>query len=324
MRRGTLDRPSPSRRRSPRPAALGRRRRRQSVEARAATSARGGRPPPCGAGSARRRSSGRGTRRTARRGSTSDVSRPTRSSSANGPIGKLHPPFIAASMSSMRRGAVLEHPHRVVEVREEQGVHDEAGPVLHLDRLLAAGHGEGRARRRSSRRSAVSGRTISTRLMSGAGLKKWTPHTRSGRSVWTASSTTGSVEVLVARMASGLHDLLELGEQRLLDGEVLDDRLDDQVAVDEVAEVVGGRDPAEDRHARRRVELALLDLAVQAPARARPSSGVGRGRDAGADARPRSPALAATSASAGAHDPRADDPHPLDDDALPWRDVTDR
>jgi hypothetical protein len=50
---------------------------------------------------------------------------------------------------------------------------------------------------------AVSGRTISTRRMTGAGLKKWSPQTRSGRSVCTASSTTGNVEVLVAKMASG-------------------------------------------------------------------------------------------------------------------------
>ena len=51
---------------------------------------------------------------------------------------------------------------------------------------------------------AVSGRTTSTSFITGAGLKKWMPHTRSGRWVAIASSTTGSVEVLVARMPSGL------------------------------------------------------------------------------------------------------------------------
>ena len=90
---------------------------------------------------------------------------------------------------------------------------------------------------------AVSGRTISTRLIAGAGLKKWTPHTRSGRSVTTASSTTGSVEVLVARMASVRHDVVELGEEVLLDVEVLDHRLEHQVAVGEGVQVVGGADP---------------------------------------------------------------------------------
>src|SRR5581483_1432831 len=48
---------------------------------------------------------------------------------------------------------------------------------------------------------AVMGRTISTRAIAGAGLKKWTPHTRSGRPVSIASSMTGRVEVLVAMMA---------------------------------------------------------------------------------------------------------------------------
>ncbi len=47
---------------------------------------------------------------------------------------------------------------------------------------------------------AVRGRTISTRLMAGAGLKKWTPQTLSTRSVTMAISITGRVEVLVARM----------------------------------------------------------------------------------------------------------------------------
>ena len=74
------------------------------------------------------------------------VSRPTRSSSANGPIGKLQPPFMAVSMSSIDAVAVLEHPHRVVEVREQQGVDDEAGLVLDLDRVLAARLGERRRR----------------------------------------------------------------------------------------------------------------------------------------------------------------------------------
>jgi hypothetical protein len=66
-------------------------------------------------------------------------------------------------------------------------------------------------------------------------LKKWTPHDLVGLgSVATAISTTGSVEVLVARMAPGLDDVVELEEQRLLRGEVLDHRLDDEVAVGEV------------------------------------------------------------------------------------------
>ena len=51
---------------------------------------------------------------------------------------------------------------------------------------------------------AVIGRTTSTSFIVGAGLKKWMPHTWSGRWVAIASSTTGSVDVLVARIAAGL------------------------------------------------------------------------------------------------------------------------
>ena len=51
------------------------------------------------------------------------------------------------------------------------------------------------------------GRTTSTSAMAGAGLKKWMPQTRSGRPVAIAISTTGRVEVLVARIVSGLQML---------------------------------------------------------------------------------------------------------------------
>ena len=51
----------------------------------------------------------------------------------------------------------------------------------------------------------VMARTTSTRAITGAGLKKWMPHTRSGRPVPMASSTTGRVEVFVARTAPSAH-----------------------------------------------------------------------------------------------------------------------
>ena len=51
---------------------------------------------------------------------------------------------------------------------------------------------------------AVIGRTTSTSRICVAGLKKWMPHTWSGRCVAIASSTTGSVDVFVAKMADGL------------------------------------------------------------------------------------------------------------------------
>ena len=99
--------------------------------------------------------------------------------------------------------------------------------------------------------------------MSGAGLKKCIPTTRSGVDVAAAISVTDSADVFVARIASGRVMRLELGEQLELGLEILDDRLDHEVAVGEVGEV--GRDaqpPERDvpllcRH------LLLVDLALE-------------------------------------------------------------
>ena len=140
--------------------------------------------------------------------------------------------------------AVLEHAHGVVQVREQQRVDDEAGAVLDLDRrpcrtrsanavaaaigLVAGGERPHDLDQRHRRRRVEE--------VDAADLA------RDVRSA-TASSTTGRVDVLVARIASAWQQCVELGEQRLLDGEVLDDRLDDEVAVGEVAERGRGGDP---------------------------------------------------------------------------------
>ena len=50
----------------------------------------------------------------------------------------------------------------------------------------------------------VMDRTSSTSGIIGAGLKKWTPHTSSGRPVSIAISTTGRVDVFVARIPPSL------------------------------------------------------------------------------------------------------------------------
>ena len=123
-----------------------------TCRSRARSCARDARPHtmPSKAGPARRVGSPNSAWRASR--IATDVSSPTRSSSANGPIGKLQPPFMAVSMRLMRRRALLEHAHRVVEVREQQRVDDEAGTVLHLDRVLAARRRRRPWRRRSSRR----------------------------------------------------------------------------------------------------------------------------------------------------------------------------
>ena len=47
----------------------------------------------------------------------------------------------------------------------------------------------------------------------------------------------------------GLDDRVEFGEQRLLDGEVLDDALDHEVGERELGQIVGDGDAAEDREA---------------------------------------------------------------------------
>ena len=127
-----------------------------------------------------------------------------------------------------------------------------------------------------------------------------------GALVAIASSTTGSVDVFVARIAVGLDDLLELGEQRPLDREVLDDALDDEVAVGEVAEVVGGRDAAEDGVALGRSSLPLATcLSRLAVSAATPPSAPARRRDRTTTSNPAGGDLG----QSRAHDPRSDDAH---------------
>ena len=104
---------------------------------------------------------------------------------------------------------------------------------------------------------AVIGRTTSTNDIIVAGLKKWTPQTLSGRCVTIASSTTGRVEVLVARIARRLDDLFQFGEEVLLGGEVLDHGFDDEVALGQRTEVVGGVDRPEGRLRSSSVALPL-------------------------------------------------------------------
>ena len=87
------------------------------------------------------------------------------------------------------------------------------------------------------------------------------PTTRPAVDVAAAISVTESAEVLVARTASGTADPLELGEELPLRLELLDDRLDHEVAVGEVAELGRQREPAHRVVARRLLELPLVDLA---------------------------------------------------------------
>ncbi len=123
--------------------------------------------------------------------------------------------------------------------------------------------------RRSTTSSAVatassdesSARTTSTSGISGAGLKKCIPTTRSGRGG--RRGDLGHGERGGVRGEDGVPpaEALELDEQRALRLELLDDRLDHEVAVDELGHLGRRPQPPERGVARVLRELALLDLA---------------------------------------------------------------
>ena len=186
------------------------------------------------------------------------MSRPTRSNRASGPIGKLQPPFIAVSMSSAV--AVPFSSSRTALLVREEGVDGKAGLVL-----TCTGFRRRPARTRSPRDRLVRRGERADDLDQGHGrrrVEKCTPQTRSGRSVATAMSTTGRVEVLVARMAESLTTESSSANSGFLTARSRR-RFDDQVAVDQGAEVVRGGDPCPDLVCGGLLELAALDLAGQ-------------------------------------------------------------
>ena len=104
-------------------------------------------------------------------------------------------------------------------------------------------------------------RTTSISFITGAGLKKCVPMTRSGRRVARAISMIGSAEVLVARIASSETMAVELLEERDLGRELLDDRLDAEIALAEILEAGREREQTGDP-----VEVLLAELAGLAAA----------------------------------------------------------
>ena len=158
---------------------------------------------------------------------------------------------------------------------------------------------------------AVSGRTTSTSLIIGAGLKKWMPHTWSGRSVAIAISTTGERRGVGGEDRLGLDDAGRARSNSVaLDRQVLDDGLDDEVAVAQAVQIVGGRDPPEDR-------LALV-LGQALAGHLLGESGVEAGSTASAPAWVRErtttskPGSGGHFGEAGSHDPRPDDSNGAD------------
>ena len=100
----------------------------------------------------------------------------------------------------------------------------------------------------------------STRLIIGAGLKKWMPHDLLG-----PLGGHGHLDHRQGGRVGGedglrLEDVVEPREQLLLHGEVLDHGLEHEVAVGEGVEVVGGADPRRDLLGGGLLELAPLDL----------------------------------------------------------------
>ena len=153
-------------------------------------------------------------------------------------------------------------------------------------------------------------RTTSTSAIIGAGLKKWMPQTLSGRPVFIAISTTGKRRRVGREHRVVGTDAVELGEEVLLRVEVLDDRLDDEVAFAQLAEVGDGADPAEDRVALVGFELAPVDLLGQRLLEP-PDHRVG-GRLRPAPQHDLESGLRRDLGDARAHDPRTHDPDPLD------------
>ena len=107
-------------------------------------------------------------------------------------------------------------------------------------------------------------RTISMSGMTATGLKKWNPTRRSGCASFAPISSTDSEEVLVARIASSATICLDLAEHLLLDADLLEDGLDDEVAVRVFGLVGRSVTSARSRFAaspsRRPLSLELADL----------------------------------------------------------------
>ena len=88
-------------------------------------------------------------------------------------------------------------------------------------------------------------RITSTSSISGTGFMKWMPMNRSGRSVEAASRVMEIDEVFVARIASGLQDLADVGEDLALDVFLLGRGLDDKVAIGKIFQLFGRLDAAD-------------------------------------------------------------------------------
>ena len=162
-----------------------------------------------------------------------------------------------------RAEAVLVGADGIEQIRHEQSIDDEAGPIGRGNRLLAERTCERGSRSDRSSSLVVSARITSTSFISGTGLKKCSPTKRSARSVAAASSVMHKRRGVRREHGFGPDQRLELVKRVLLRLELLDDRLDDETAGREVGEARRPRQVFERGVARLGRHLALLDADVE-------------------------------------------------------------
>jgi hypothetical protein len=145
----------------------------------------------------------------------------------------------------------------------------------------------------------------STIFISGTGLKKWKPPTRSGRLQAAAIDVTESDEVLVARMQSAAMMSSNCWNSVLLDVEVLDDGLDDDLGRCQFIEPRDDFEPGRRDGQRLRRDLALVgQLAQRAGHRV---ARVGGGAVQGVEQQHADAGLGGNLGDAAAHGAGADD-----------------
>ena len=230
------------------------------------------------------------------------MSTPIRSISAHGPIGQPAPNRIARSTSSGLTRASSSTRTQSFSSGIRIRLTMKPGVSLQATGSLPSRWANANAvSKASSLVCAV--RTTSTSGSTGAGLKKCMPTTRSGVCVASAICVTESAEVLVARIAGGGSEAVELAEQLALDLEILEGRLDHELAAREVGELGRQRQAAERGVLLVLGQPPLLDAAAEvvvdpAAARARRARAATRGRrprsrPAGRPARSRHPSCRA-------------------------------
>ena len=161
-----------------------------------------------------------------------ETSRPTRSSSASGPIGWPAPSRMHVSMPVGSMPGLFEQPHGVEEVGEQQPVDDEPGHVGHLDGGLLERAAQ-RQRARAGLRGGRGGKDQLDELHAGDGIEDVQPDeplrapALAGQPL-DRQRRGGAREDRLGRSSSS-----SSGKQAGLDVVILDDRLDHELGLRE-------------------------------------------------------------------------------------------